>query len=190
MDNRSRLCPRNFRPSAGTQRRLACRLRTQYQLDGHIQRWQRGLRQRRLDTGFGTLAVNTTAAIPADPSTYSAATPEAWVFLRDGVLKKGRARITLSEQHHPLRVEDIHDRPRRGHRHRCLGCAKPGRLRRPRTVERLTRPAQVRRPGHPHTSKVPSSRRSPPSNTPGTEAKAKSEPNSSPTNCTPAATAP
>jgi hypothetical protein len=36
----------------------------------------------------GTLAVNTTAAIPADPSTYSAATPEAWVFLRDGVLKK------------------------------------------------------------------------------------------------------
>ena len=36
----------------------------------------------------GTLAVNTTAGIPADPDTYSAATPEVWVFLRNGALKK------------------------------------------------------------------------------------------------------
>ena len=36
----------------------------------------------------GTLAVNTTAGIPGDPDTYSAATPEAWVFLRNGALKK------------------------------------------------------------------------------------------------------
>ena len=36
----------------------------------------------------GTLAVNTTATVPTDSSTYSAATPEAWVFLRNGALKK------------------------------------------------------------------------------------------------------
>jgi len=36
----------------------------------------------------GTLAVNTTAPVPTNPSTYVAATPEAWVFLRNGALKK------------------------------------------------------------------------------------------------------
>lgn len=36
----------------------------------------------------GTLAVNTTATDPAEPATYAAATPEAWVFVRDGVFKK------------------------------------------------------------------------------------------------------
>ncbi len=36
----------------------------------------------------GTLAVNTVASIPTDPSTYSASSAEAWVVLRDGELKK------------------------------------------------------------------------------------------------------
>jgi hypothetical protein len=44
----------------------------------------------------GALAVNTTAAIPADPSTYSAAAAAGWVFLRGGELKKaGQGSIYL-----------------------------------------------------------------------------------------------